>query len=345
MTRVVHYLNQFFGGIGGEDKAEYPLTVTEGPVGPGRLLAAKLGDGIEIVATVVCGDNTAQYSPDHVKQEIAAILGRYGAEILVAGPAFSSGRYGLACAEASEAATLAGIPSAVGMHPENPGVNLCPADVRIVSAGESAMDMAASVERLARIVARLAANEPVTAAERADCIQRDIRSNVFSDQPGAVRAVEMLLAKMGGAAFQSEQETPHFPRVQPAPPIEVPLSKIALVSTGGLVPKGNPDRLESSAATQWMRYSIAGRASLTPEDFECIHGGIDVTHINAYPNRMIPLDICAEFRAKGLIGELDDEYYVTVGNLTPVARAEQFAIEMTALFREKGVEGVLLTSS
>jgi glycine reductase len=231
------------------------------------------------------------------------------------------------------------------MHPENPGVNLCPADVRIVSAGESAMDMAASVERLARIVARLAANEPVTAAERADCIQRDIRSNVFSDQPGAVRAVEMLLAKMGGAAFQSEQETPHFPRVQPAPPIEVPLSKIALVSTGGLVPKGNPDRLESSAATQWMRYSIAGRASLTPEDFECIHGGIDVTHINAYPNRMIPLDICAEFRAKGLIGELDDEYYVTVGNLTPVARAEQFAIEMTALFREKEVEGVLLTSS
>lgn len=345
MTRVVHYLNQFFGGIGGEDKAEYPLTVTEGPVGPGRLLAAKLGDAAEIVATVVCGDNTAQYSPDHVKEEIAAILGQYGAEVLVAGPAFSSGRYGLACAEASEAATLAGIPAAVGMHPENPGVNLCPADVRIVSAGESAMDMAASVERLARIVARLAANESLSAAERADCIKRDIRSNVFSARPGAVRAVEMLLAKMGGGTFQSEQESPHFPRVQPAPPIEVPLSKIALVSTGGLVPKGNPDRLESSAATQWMRYSIAGRASLTPEDFECIHGGIDVTHINEYPNRMIPLDICSEFRSKGLIGELDDEYYVTVGNLTPVARAEQFAIEMTALFREKGVDGVLLTSS
>lgn len=63
------------------------------------------------------------------------------------------------------------------------------------------------------------------------------------------------------------------------------------------------------------------------------------------PSRLIPLDICNEFRAKGLIGALDDEYYVTVGNLTPVARCEQFAIEMSARLQEKGVTGVILTSS
>jgi glycine/betaine/sarcosine/D-proline reductase family selenoprotein B len=62
----------------------------------------------------------------------------------------------------------------------------------------------------------------------------------------------------------------------------------------------------------------------------------------SYP---IPLDICNEFRAKGLIGALDGEYYVTVGNLTPVARCEQFAIEMSARLQEKGVTGVILTSS
>ena len=345
MIRIIHYLNQFFGGIGGEDKAEYPLTVTPGPLGPGRLLADKISDTATIVATIVCGDNTAQYSPDHIKTEIAALIEQYEADALVAGPAFSSGRYGLACAEAAEAAQFEGIKAVVGMHPENPGVNLCPADVLIVQSGESAMDMMASVLRISAVLNRLARNEDLSPDELKTCIKRDIRFNVFSAENGAQRAVDMLLAKIRGNTYDSEQISPHFPRVEPAPPIEVPLSKIALVSTGGLVPKGNPDRLESSDATKWVSYSIAGRASLNPEDFECIHGGIDVTHINNYPNRLIPLDICSEFRAKGLIGALDDEYYVTVGNLTPVARCEQFAIEMTAKLREKEVTGVILTSS
>lgn len=345
MTRIMHYVNQFFGGIGGEDKAEYPLTVTDGPVGPGRLLVNKLGDAGTLVATIVCGDNTAQYSPDHVKQEILGLLQQYQADVLVAGPAFSSGRYGLACAEAVEAAQNYGIPAIVGMHPDNPGIDLCPADVKLVKAGESAVDMPSSMDRLVRVLLRLITGESLSAEEKDYCIRRDIRSNIFAPDNGATRAVEMLLAKIGGQSFESEQLSPTFPRIQPAPPIEVSLSKIALITTGGLVPKGNPDRLESSAATKWMTYSIAGRATFTPEDFECIHGGIDVTHINAYPNRLLPLDICSELRAKGLIGELDDEYYVTVGNLTPVARAEQFAIEMTARLQEKAVDGVFLTSS
>jgi glycine reductase len=345
MMRVIHYLNQFFGGIGGEDQAEYPLTVTPGPLGPGRLLAEKIGAAATIVATIVCGDNTSQYSPQHIKAEIAALLEQYEADALVAGPAFTSGRYGLACAEAAEAAQFAGIKAVVGMHPENPGVNLCPAEVLIIQAGESAMDMLPSMDRISAVIKRLAGGEALSPDEVSYCIKRDIRLNVFSANNGAQRAVGMLLSKIQGRLFASEQVAPRFPRVDPAAAIEVPLSKISLISTGGLVPKGNPDRLESSSAAKWLSYSIAGRASLEPEEFECIHGGIDVTHINNYPNRLIPLDICSEFRAKGLIGALDDEYYVTVGNLTPMARAEQFAIEITAKLREKEVTGAILTSS
>jgi len=33
MLKVVHYINQFFGQIGGEDKADTPPLVKEGPVG------------------------------------------------------------------------------------------------------------------------------------------------------------------------------------------------------------------------------------------------------------------------------------------------------------------------
>ena len=40
--RVVHYLNQFFGGIGGEDKASERPQIRNGAVGPGRVLQETL---------------------------------------------------------------------------------------------------------------------------------------------------------------------------------------------------------------------------------------------------------------------------------------------------------------
>ena len=49
--RVVHYLNQFFAQIGGEDKADVGLAFKDGPAGPGRALQQALGDNGEVVAT------------------------------------------------------------------------------------------------------------------------------------------------------------------------------------------------------------------------------------------------------------------------------------------------------
>ena len=36
--RVVQYINQFFAQIGGEEKADIPAELREGPVGPGLAL-------------------------------------------------------------------------------------------------------------------------------------------------------------------------------------------------------------------------------------------------------------------------------------------------------------------
>src|SRR5689334_3427992 len=54
---VVHYINQFFAGIGGEDRADQPPVHRAGPVGPGVALATRLGDRGRVVGTVICGDN------------------------------------------------------------------------------------------------------------------------------------------------------------------------------------------------------------------------------------------------------------------------------------------------
>ena len=36
--KIIHYLNQFFAGIGGENKADVPVGLIEGAVGPGKRL-------------------------------------------------------------------------------------------------------------------------------------------------------------------------------------------------------------------------------------------------------------------------------------------------------------------
>ena len=57
--RVVHYVNQFFGGLGGEESAGVEPRAQDGAVGPGRLLEQVLGPEAKIVRTVICGDNYA----------------------------------------------------------------------------------------------------------------------------------------------------------------------------------------------------------------------------------------------------------------------------------------------
>src|SRR5262245_56576706 len=96
--RVVHYLNQFFGGIGGEEQAHAPVTVRAGAVGPGRLLEQALGGDARVEATLIGGDNFVNEQGADATRMIEAELDRLRPDLLVAGPAFGSGRYGLACA-------------------------------------------------------------------------------------------------------------------------------------------------------------------------------------------------------------------------------------------------------
>src|SRR5438270_241292 len=108
--RVVHYLNQFYGRLGGEEAAASAPRVVDGPVGPGTRLQELLPDA-RIVATIICGDNYAAEQPDAFGAAIRAALAEHKADVLVAGPAFNAGRYGLACGIACRIAATLNIPS------------------------------------------------------------------------------------------------------------------------------------------------------------------------------------------------------------------------------------------
>ncbi len=73
MSRLVHYVNQFFAGLGGEDAAGTPPESRPGPVGPGRKLQELLGDDHQVVATVFCGDDYAAGEPGAVETIVGLV--------------------------------------------------------------------------------------------------------------------------------------------------------------------------------------------------------------------------------------------------------------------------------
>lgn len=345
--RVVHYLNQFFGGIGGEDKADIAPFKKDGEVGPGAALKAALGDDFEIVGTVICGDTYFNENLDQATAEVIDMIRSFNPDVVVAGPAFNAGRYGMACGHVCYTVQKEmNIPAVTGMYPENPGVDQYGKYVYMVKTGNSAADMRKAVPAIARLVGKLARGEEIGKPEEEGYIPRGVRKNIWHDKRGSARAVDMLVAKLKGEEFKTEYPMPVFDRVTPRPAIkDLSKAKIALVTSGGIVPKGNPDHIESSSASKFGRYDLTGFTDLTDQTHQTAHGGYDPVYANGDPDRVLPVDVLRELEKEGVIGSLHNTFYTTVGNGTSVANAKSFAHQIGLELKEAGVDAVILTST
>lgn len=345
--RVVHYINQFFAGIGGEEKADHKPEVREQVIGPGLALNAGFKGEAEIVATIICGDSYFGENIDEAKNEILEMVKKYNPDLFVAGPAFNAGRYGVACGTIAEAVqNELGIPSITGMYIENPGADMYKKQVYIVSTKDSAAGMRDAVGKLVPLALKLVKNQVVGSPTEEGYLERGIRKNYFAEKRGSERAVDMLIKKLKGEEYTTEYPMPDFDRVEPNPAVKV-LSKatIALVTSGGIVPKGNPDHIESSSASKYGKYDIEGIEDLTSETFQTAHGGYDPVYANNDADRVLPVDVLRDLEKEGKIGKLHRYYYSTVGNGTSVANAKAFAAEFSKELKADGVDAVILTST
>ena len=346
--RVVHYINQFFANIGGEEKADYPAELRVGEVvGPGLALAQKFGDEAEIVATIVCGDSYFNENLEKAKAEILEMVKGQNPDIFIAGPAFNAGRYGVACGTVCDMVQEElGIPAVTGMYVENPGADMFKNKVYTVPTKNSAAGMRDAVKKLAPLALKLAKGEKIGASCEDNYMPNGIRVNLFEEKRGSKRAVEMLLKKIAGKPFVTEFPMPTFDKVAPNPAIK-DLSKatIALCTSGGIVPKGNPDHIESSNATRYGEYDITGVNDLTEETYETAHGGYDPVYANEDADRVLPVDVMREFEREGVIGKLHNKFYTTVGNGTAVLSSKAFADEYAQKLIADGVDAVIMTST
>jgi glycine reductase len=344
VVRAVHYLNQFFAGLGAEEAAGTPPTRIDGPVGPGRGLQAAL-DGVEIVATVACGDDYFGEHEDAALAEIVGLVEDAGAELVVAGPAFGSGRYGYAAARVAAAcAERLGVKAVAAMHEENPGVPAAAGKALVVPTAVNVAGMRDALPRLAALATALASGRELGPPEVEGYLPRGVRRNELAAASGAERAIGLLLDKVAGRV-RSEVDA-GFEHVAPSPPVaRLSEALVALVTEAGCVPVGNPDRLPSVRSQGWLRYPIGGERSLSPERYESVHGGFDVTLANEDPNRIVPLDAVSSLVEEGRIGALHDVLYTTTGNGTPVEASTRFGQEIAADLREAGVEAVILSGT
>ena len=345
--RVVCYVNQFFGQLGGEEQAGVAAAVRDGAVGAARAVQQAVGDAGTVVATVTCGDNYAAEQGERAVAEMLALVAAAKPDLVVAGPAFLAGRYGVACGALCTAVQAQlKVPAVTGMHAENPGVDLYRRYIYIVRTGAEATRMLDEARRLVALGLKLVRGEPIGAPAPEGYFARGLTLNVMVETNAAERATAMLLDKLAGRAFTSEVPRPTFSSVA-APRLAKSLASatVALVTDGGLVPRGNPDGIEPLNATRYGAYSIAGQPGLEAAQYDNPHRGYDTTWVKEDPHRLVPVDVARELERSGAIGKLHETVYSTVGVATTLAHSARMGQEIAEKLRAAGVDAVILTST
>jgi len=345
--RVVHYINQFYGQIGSESAADVGISTREEAVGPGTLLNALLAERGQIVATIICGDNHIAENLDTVVPEVLEIIKSYTPDLFIAGPGFNAGRYGLACGALTAAVHKElKIASVTGLFVENPGTDLYKNDAYILHTSNHAKDLRKSMAQIVDFGLRLANEGAVGSAATEGYHSTGPVPEINHTVPAARRMVDMLLKKYHGQPFTTEVPIP-IQEILPPSILKKPLSqaKIALVTDGGLVPKGNPDKMVPVNSVKFCHYNIAGKDKLTSAEYEVSHQGYDNTYVLEDPNRLVPVDAFRQLEKEGEIGKLWDEYYTTAGVMTTMENSKKFGQEIAAKLLDAEVDAVILTST
>ncbi|MBM4262905.1 MAG: glycine/betaine/sarcosine/D-proline family reductase selenoprotein B [Deltaproteobacteria bacterium] len=349
MTKILHYLNQFFGGIGGEDKAGQDVVFRPHAVGIGAEIERSLpAHGVDY-ATLICGDNYFHEQENAALDAMGAAIDKFKPDFFIAGPAFNAGRYGIACAKVcSWVRDYWQIPTITGMHESNPGTQEIGRQVFVLQTGASTAAMAETLKRISSLL-ELVIKKDNKATEdfRAEhCLSIPRRFTVRTHKADYARAVDVMMAKLAGQPY--EGEIPQFKsEAHKVPNLTGSLkdATIALVTEGGLVPRGNPDRLESSRGSRYFKYSVAGIDDLKAGQYQAMHTGYDTSTVDQDPDRIVPLDAMRALEKSQRFKTLHDQYYVTTGTGAMPSKMAELGAGIAGELVSSGVNAVILTAT
>ena len=349
--RAMHYFNQFFAGIGGEEKADVGPGFLKGPVGPGKRLQALLGESVEIVSTAYCGDDYFANHTEEVLNSITTAARDQNIRFLVAGPAFASGRHGFACAQVCHALSRSlGLGCVTAMSPQNPGIETYKQskdrNVYALPTAASVSGMDEALRAMAQFLLKLSAGMEIGPPAPEGYIPRGVRRDRVSGKTGAERAVDMLLAKIGGGPFLTEVPMETLERVPVAPPLaDLKRARLAMATSSGIIPKGNPDGFKAHKNVHWKKYSIGHLDTMKDTGWDVLHSGYNNVFMKANPNFGVPLDLCRRMEKEGVFASLYPYFYTTSGCNASIPNMQRIGREMVADMRAEGVDGVIMVST
>lgn len=160
------------------------------------------------------------------------------------------------------------------------------------------------------------------------------------------RCVSMLLAKYYGKSYHTEVDM-YSPIQVDNPTLKVPLAnaKIILITDGGLVPLGNPDRIPPTNASSFGIYSFGKCKSLGVGDYEVSHQGYCHDEIDCNPNRLLPVDILTFLTDQGIVGELYPYFISTTGVMVPCEDAKTLGSHIADFVNNRPVDAAIIVST
>jgi glycine reductase len=284
---------------------------------------------------------------DELTARVVAKVRETGADLFVAGPCFDAGRYGMAAGALCAAIqSQLDIPAVSAMSEENPGVDLFREALYIIDSGTSPLRMRDIMGSMAKLGRKLVLQEPIGLPREEGYFARGLLRDQLVEKTAGTRLVDMLIAKLNKQPYESEMSPTSFkPVPMPAALNDLSKARVMLVTDGGLVPKGNPDKIEGTAATRWGAYSIEGHDDLRGEEYEVSHGGYDTRFVQEDPDRLVPLDAMRELEKSGVIGKLHHEFLSTCGRSNPLSNTRRLGREMAEKIKREGIDAVILTST
>ncbi len=343
--KILYYLNTYFAGMGAEEAADNPITFTTEAKGPASGLLALLGEGFELSCVAIAGDNYAATHLSEMLKKIEKKLDEGKIDVVIAGPAFNAGRYAQACHEVCKLAMDHGLLGVMGMDFDAPGREQYSKDCYVFPSGASAAGMRKTLPLFAEFLKRRAAGEPERPAREEGYFPRGIRKTVIRDRCAAPRALDMLELKLAGKPFVTENPVHVIDKIEPAQPVVLKDSVIGLATTGGLFPKGNPDKCKSRGGDTWGEYNISGQDSLVPGEWEVVHSGYSAEYADKNPNYIMPLSVIRDMERQGRFKGVHENFLATAGNGGAVEDCETTGKRWAEYFKSSGVNAVLLVST
>jgi glycine reductase len=237
------------------------------------------------------------------------------------------------------------------MHDEAPGTELYRKHAFICKTGNNSRMMVEVLGGMTKLALRLASGEPEPSLIRGEVLPRpeeynyftrNLLRNIYVEQTVAERSVSKLLAKLRGENFESEVIPEKFEKITPPPAIkDLSNCEVALISDGGLVPKGNPDGLATRSNLRWGAYDIDALFSA----YEVRHAGYFNDHVLQQPDRLVPVDVLLELEKEGKV-KLHRTFFSTSGCTTVSQRCGEMGEEMGKQIKEEGgATAAILTST